>query len=159
MLPRCVAPPQTIPIDEDHPARNSPIIDPRLVVAPGKDRLQPLHTLIRQPEKVARHHPFPFGSLNHAGRVASSGSMGPDPSRLKWSERSIHGILERLGAAAACPPDPRGRRLAPHLRPRHHRSSEIGVLKKSFVTSQGDRFNGDHQWRPRQRHPARHVRQ
>ena len=122
MLPRCVAPPQTIPIDEDHPARNSPIIDPRLVVAPGKDRLQPLHTLIRQPEKVARHHPFPFGSLNHAGRVASSGSMGPslfggfgssifEPYPSRWRLMSIAGSRFSSGSAR---------------RPSHHGIRRVG---------------------------------
>ncbi len=76
---RGIAPPQAIAIDEDYPAQHPPIIYPRLAMAPWKERLQPLHLLFGQPEKVAHHHPRQFGSLNHAGRAASSRLMGPDP--------------------------------------------------------------------------------
>jgi hypothetical protein len=38
-------------------------------------RLQPIHLLVLQPVKIAHYHPRQFGSLNHAGRAASSRSM------------------------------------------------------------------------------------
>lgn len=79
ILPRRIAPSQPVAVDEDYPAQHSPVIDPRLPVAFGEERLQPLHLRVRQPEKVAHPHPRQFGSLNHAGRTASSRSMGPDP--------------------------------------------------------------------------------
>ena len=56
-----------------------PIIDPWVAVALWKERLQPLHLLVGQPEKVAHDHPRQFGSLNHASRAASSRSMGLEP--------------------------------------------------------------------------------
>jgi hypothetical protein len=67
ILPWRIAPPQPIAVDEDYPAQHTPVIDPRLAVALRKERPQPLHLLVGQPEKVAHHHPRQFGSLNHAG--------------------------------------------------------------------------------------------
>src|SRR5690606_21158661 len=79
-LTRRVTPSQPVAIDEDYAAQNPSIIDPRLAMALRKERLQPLHLRVGQPEKVAHHHPRQFGSLNHAARAASSKSMGPDPN-------------------------------------------------------------------------------
>ncbi|SCY97205.1 NACHT domain-containing protein, partial [Paracoccus tibetensis] len=39
-------------------------------------------------EKIAHHHPRQFGSLNHAGRTASSKSMGPDPRLVVTSREA-----------------------------------------------------------------------
>jgi hypothetical protein len=47
---RRIAPPQAIAIDEDYTAQDPPIIDARLTVALWKERFQPLHLLVRQPE-------------------------------------------------------------------------------------------------------------
>ena len=44
-----------------------------------KERSQPLHLLVRQPEQIAHDHPRSSGALNHAAAAASSKSMGPDP--------------------------------------------------------------------------------
>jgi hypothetical protein len=48
--PRRITPPQTIAIDEDYAAQNPPIIDARLAMALWKERSQPIHLLVRQPE-------------------------------------------------------------------------------------------------------------
>jgi hypothetical protein len=80
VLPRCIAPPQPVAIYEDYPAQNPPSIHAWLAMALRKERPQPLHLLVRQPEKIAHHYPLQFGSLNHAVREASRRSMGPDPS-------------------------------------------------------------------------------
>lgn len=82
ILPRRVTPSQPVAIDEDYATQHAPVIDPRLAVALREKRLQPIHLLVRQPEKVAHDHPRKFGSLNHAGRAASSRSMGPDPTQV-----------------------------------------------------------------------------
>jgi hypothetical protein len=50
---RRIAPAQTIAIDEDYAAKNATIIDARLTVALGKERLQALHLRVRQPVKIA----------------------------------------------------------------------------------------------------------
>jgi hypothetical protein len=84
ILPRRVTPSQPVAIDEDYAAQHTPVIDPRLAMALWKERLQPLQLRLGQPEKVAHHHPRQFGSLNHAGRAASSRSMGPDPKLPEW---------------------------------------------------------------------------
>jgi hypothetical protein len=49
ILPRRIAPPQAIAIDEDYAAQNPPIIDARLAMALRKERPQPIHLLVRQP--------------------------------------------------------------------------------------------------------------
>ena len=49
ILTRGITPPQAIAIDEDNPAENPPIIHPRLAMALRKERLQPLHLVVRQP--------------------------------------------------------------------------------------------------------------
>lgn len=122
ILPRRVAPSQPIAIYEDYAAQDPSIIDPRLAMALRKKRLQPLHLLVRQPEKVAHHNPRQFGSLNHAGRAASSRSMGPSlfggfgssifelyPSR--WRLMSIAGSRFSSGSAQ---------------RPSHHGIRRVG---------------------------------
>jgi hypothetical protein len=78
ILPWRIAPTQPVAIDKDYAAKHTSVIDPRLAMALRKKRLQPLHLLVGQPEKVA--HPRQFGSLNHPGRAASTQSMDPDPS-------------------------------------------------------------------------------
>lgn len=83
ILPWRIAPPQPVAIDKDYAAQHTSVIDPRLAMALRKEPLQPLHLLVGQPEKVAHHHPRQFGSLNQAGRPASTRSMGPDPSRCE----------------------------------------------------------------------------
>jgi hypothetical protein len=47
---RRIAPPQAISIDEDYTAQYPPIIQARLTMALRKERFQPLHLLVRQPE-------------------------------------------------------------------------------------------------------------
>ena len=92
-----VAPPQAIAIDEDYAAQNPPIIHPRLAMALREKRLQPLHLLVRQPEKIAHHHTRQFGALNHVAIAASSRSMGPDPNKTVWtSKRRWVGVGSKL---------------------------------------------------------------
>jgi hypothetical protein len=55
-------------------------------MAPREKRLQPLHLIVRQPEKIAHHTPCNFGALNHAATAVSSRSMGPDPSGTRSNE-------------------------------------------------------------------------
>lgn len=43
---RRIAPSQPIAIDEDYPAKNAPIIDTRLPMAPRKVRSKPRHLLV-----------------------------------------------------------------------------------------------------------------
>ncbi len=45
-----IAPPQAIAIDEYYTTQDPPIIDARLPMALRKERSQPLHLLVRQPE-------------------------------------------------------------------------------------------------------------
>lgn len=68
-------------------ALHEPIIDPCLAMALRKERLQPLHLLVRQPVKIAHHHPRKCEELNHAPTADSSKSMGPDP--LPWTLPSV----------------------------------------------------------------------
>ena len=49
-----------------------------------KERSQPLHLLVRQPEQIAHDHPRSSGALNHAAAAASSKSMGPDPKSVNF---------------------------------------------------------------------------
>ena len=79
ILPRRIAPTQTIAIDEYYSTQDTPAIDARLAMALGKERLQPFHLVFGQPEKIAHLHPRQFGAVNHAVTAASSRSMGPDP--------------------------------------------------------------------------------
>ena len=65
-------------IDEDYAAQHATVIDTRLAMALRKKRLQPVHLLVGQPEKVAHHDARKFGSLNHAGQTDSSRTIGPD---------------------------------------------------------------------------------
>lgn len=48
----CIPPAQAVPIDEDDPWQNPPVIGPWLAVSRGKIRRQPLHLLVRQPIQV-----------------------------------------------------------------------------------------------------------
>ena len=71
-----------------------------------KERSQPLHLLVRQPEQIAHDHPRSSGALNHAAAAASSKSMGPDPKRVRiganrvaWVREEVdHWIAARLNA-------------------------------------------------------------
>lgn len=86
ILPRSVASPQAIAINEDYPAQYPPMVDSRLAMAVSEEGPQPLHLLVRQPEKMAHHHPRKIGSLNHAASGAPSRSMGSDPGRQERLE-------------------------------------------------------------------------
>ena len=57
-----ITPPQAIAIDEDYATQDAPVIDPRLAMALRKERLQPLHLLVGQPEKVAHDRSHQFGA-------------------------------------------------------------------------------------------------
>lgn len=81
ILPRRIKLTQAIAIEEYYAAQNAPIIRTRLAMALREERRQPLHLLFGQPEKVAHLHPRQFGSLNLAGRAASSRLMDPNPVR------------------------------------------------------------------------------
>lgn len=89
ILTRGVTPTQAIAIDEDYAAQYASIIHTRLAMALRKERRQPLHLLVGQPEKVAHLHPRQFGSLNHAGRAASRRLIGPDPSDANQNKGEI----------------------------------------------------------------------
>ena len=75
ILTRRVTPSQPIAIGEDYAAEDPSIIDPRLAMALRKERLQPLHLRVGQPEKVAHHHSRQSRSLNHVDQAASSRLM------------------------------------------------------------------------------------
>ncbi|WP_233517127.1 hypothetical protein, partial [Pseudotabrizicola alkalilacus] len=79
--------------------------------------LQPLHLVVRQPEKIAHHHPRQFGSLNHAGRAASSRLMGPDP-RVDFSNAKS---IRDLGFEA-------GRLMASYVHVLNHEDLYANVL-------------------------------
>ena len=61
------------------PLPGNGIIDSRHAMALREERPKPGHLCVRQPEKIAHHHPHQFGGLNHAAGAESSRSMGPDP--------------------------------------------------------------------------------
>ena len=50
ILTRCITPPQAIATDEDYATQNPSIINPRLAMALRKERPQPLHLLVCQPD-------------------------------------------------------------------------------------------------------------
>lgn len=79
LLPRGVAPPQAIAIDENHPAQRPRVINARLAMALRKERRQPLHPLVRQPARVAPHHSVRSGDLHHASGKVPSRSMCSGP--------------------------------------------------------------------------------
>ena len=53
VFPGRVTPAQAIAIDEDYAAQDAAIIDTRLAMALGKERLKPRHLRVTQPEKIA----------------------------------------------------------------------------------------------------------
>ena len=67
--------------------KNATIIDVRLAMAFGKERLKPRHLRVTQPEQIAHLHPRQFGGVNHEATAASSQSMGPDPRTAFLSSR------------------------------------------------------------------------
>ena len=77
ILPWRIAPPQTIAVDKDYPAQNTPVIDARIAMALRKEGLKPRHLCVGQPEKVA-HRSVSSQSLNHA---YDAGSMGSETRR------------------------------------------------------------------------------
>lgn len=113
VLERRVAPPHPIAGDEDYPTQDARplavcsqtaagqrIIDAGLAMALRKERRQPLHLLVFQPEKVAHHHPRQSGSLHRAARTASSRLTGPDPrSRLGQGVRKVFGARHRCASS------------------------------------------------------------
>jgi hypothetical protein len=66
----------------------SAIIQLRHAMAFRREKRQPLHLRIGQPEKVARHVPRQFGGLKHAGREVSSRTIGPGPRRRQHHQHS-----------------------------------------------------------------------
>jgi hypothetical protein len=62
---RRITTPQAIAIDEDYAAQYTPVIDARLAMALGEERLQTGHLRVGQPKKVA-HDPVSFRSMNQA---------------------------------------------------------------------------------------------
>ena len=54
-----ISPTQPIAIDEDNPAQNPPVIDPRLTMRLGEERGQACHLRVVQPEEIA-HVTAPF---------------------------------------------------------------------------------------------------
>ena len=77
-----LAQPQTVAIDENNAAQDTPVIDPRHAMSLRKERPKPGHLRVRQPKKIAHRHRRQFGRLNHAAKATASRSMGPDPSPL-----------------------------------------------------------------------------
>lgn len=53
VFPRRVAPSQTIAVDEDYAAQNTPVIDAGPAMALGKEGFEARHLRLAQPEKVA----------------------------------------------------------------------------------------------------------
>lgn len=58
---RRIAPTQAVPVDEDDPAQDPPVIDPRLSMTAGEIRRQTRHLLVRQPIQIA-HAQSPRGA-------------------------------------------------------------------------------------------------
>ena len=97
-----ITPAQAIAIDEYYSAQDRPVIHTRPAMALRKDRLKKHQLRVRQPEKVAHHHPRKSGALNHAGRTTSGRSMGSDPrgqkrlqiqGQLRWQVTPYRGHL------------------------------------------------------------------
>ena len=65
ILPRRIAPPQAIAVDENYAAQHPQIIDTGLAMALGKEGPQPRHLRFCLPEKVA-HLSVSSQRLNHA---------------------------------------------------------------------------------------------
>ena len=57
-----IGPTQAITIDEDYTAQDPPIVDPRFAMALWKERPQPRHLLVAQPERIAHHAPISLGA-------------------------------------------------------------------------------------------------
>jgi len=55
---RRITPPQAIATDEDYAAQHASIVNPWLAMALWKERSQPRHLLVAQPEKIAHHAPI-----------------------------------------------------------------------------------------------------
>jgi len=64
-------------VDEHDAAQHPPIIHPRLAVAAGKERSQPLHLLTSQPKQGLI--PLSLRSLNNTVTLTS---MGPNPTSM-----------------------------------------------------------------------------
>jgi hypothetical protein len=58
---RCIAPAQSVAVDENYAAQRRPIINPWLVMALGKVWLEPRHLLVGQPVQAA-HIRSPYGA-------------------------------------------------------------------------------------------------
>ena len=95
ILTRRIAPPQAIAIDEDHPAQNTPIINPRLVGSSERTgsavpSARPSATI----ECSSASHQF--GGWNHTATAPSSKSMGHEPRT--WSR-----LYAEADLAPCCP--------------------------------------------------------
>ena len=73
VFPGSVTPPQAIAVDEDYAAQNATIIDARLAMALGKERLKPRHLRVSQPEKIA-HQKGLLGTSESSKKVIINGS-------------------------------------------------------------------------------------
>ena len=69
---RRVAPAQAIAIDEDHATENAAVIDARLAMGLGKERLEALHLSVGKPVKVA-YRAVSQRSMNYAKHLKSMG--------------------------------------------------------------------------------------
>jgi hypothetical protein len=72
-----ITPTQAITIDEENYTQNSTIIDAWPAKAFGKERPQPRHLRVSQPERIA-HRSVSLWRLNHAKKARS---MDADPNR------------------------------------------------------------------------------
>ena len=79
ILPRGIAPPQAIAIDEDYPAQNRPVINTTLAMGFGEIGFKTRHLRITQPEET-RHVTARFPAMNHADRQKL---MSPGPNIIR----------------------------------------------------------------------------
>ena len=75
-----IPPPQPIAIDKDYPTQYTLVIDTRNPVRQWKERLQPLHLWIRQPEKITHAAPPWMPKVNQTNSPKARSLTGPDPS-------------------------------------------------------------------------------
>jgi hypothetical protein len=78
-----ISPPQPIAIDKYYPAQHALVIHARNPVRQWKERLQPLHLCICQPEKITHAAPPWIPKLNQTSPAKASVLIGPDPEITK----------------------------------------------------------------------------
>jgi hypothetical protein len=78
-----IPPPQAIAIDEDYSTQNTLVVNARNPVRQWKERLQPLHLRIRQPEKITHAAPPWMPKVNQTIAAKANSLTGPDPKAFE----------------------------------------------------------------------------